>query len=146
MKAFPLFGLLGGVAFSFLGWTWPPVACHVRESRSQADAAAAVAYAALYPINSTPDPDIKPEPKDDSHPREKCPTDGWITHADGHMTHCPKCRPAYSEEEMRRDYFYENGRWWYIMKDPPADVSADVSAGVKTVPSDCADGQCEIKP
>lgn len=137
-----LLGLIGGVSISILGWHWPPSSCQFRDSRAQADASAAVAYAALYPVSDTPDPDLKPEPKDDGHPRDICPDGGWVTHGDGHTTRCPKCRPAYSEEEMRRDYFYENGRWWYIMKDPPADVSA----GVKTVPSDCADGQCEIKP
>lgn len=133
MKALPLLGLLGGFSVSFLGWTWPPAACHVHGSRTQADAAAAVAYAALYPISSTPDPDIKPEPKDDGHPRDECPNGGWVTHGDGHTTRCPKCRPVYSQEELRRSYFWQNGSWWYT--EEPADSE-------ESARPDCPDGTC----
>ncbi len=56
-----LLGLVSGVSISFLGWQWPPASCQVRQSMTQADAAAAAAYAAMYAATSAPDPDLKPE-------------------------------------------------------------------------------------
>jgi hypothetical protein len=46
-------------------------------------------------------PDDGPvDPVDGKHAREDCPTDGWITHGDGHRSRCPFCDPPYSGDEQ----------------------------------------------
>lgn len=53
---------------------------------------------ALHTI-STPTPSPAPSPAPSGHERAKCPTGGWMVHADGHKTRCPECVPAWSADE-----------------------------------------------
>lgn len=105
--------IFGGLSITIGTWTFPAKPCAVRHATARAQASAAMAYAALYVISSTPDPELKPEPIDRGHPRESCPDGGWITHGDGHTTRCPLCRPAYTTDELKTRYFYRDGQWWY---------------------------------
>lgn len=46
----------------------------------------------------TPGPIVPVDPIDTTHPRNECPTGGWVTHGDGHRTRCPDCEPAWGDE------------------------------------------------
>jgi hypothetical protein len=37
-------------------------------------------------------------PDTGTHPRDKCPTGGWVTQGDGHRTRCTQCDPPWSSE------------------------------------------------
>lgn len=43
--------------------------------------------------------DVTPVGK--KHARADCPTNGWITHGDGHKTRCPDCDPPYVSTETK---------------------------------------------
>lgn len=77
---------------------------------------------------------VAPEPTA-THRRADCPSDGWITHGDGHRTRCPNCDPPWTEEgptatptdcSVRSDTVSEHtthtdGR--VPIPDPPVDTS-----------------------
>ena len=72
--------------------------CKAPEASVDADQYRPYVAAKLALVASTPAPG--PVPDDNAtHPRAECPTNGWITHGDGHRSRCPNCDPPWTSDE-----------------------------------------------